>query len=551
MEIENRLRELIQKSLEKLGKEKRLKVPPDTSIELDFPKDKKFGDYATNLAFNLGKTNQLSPEVTAGLIKDYLPLCPSLVENTSVVGGYLNFRISSRYFQNILKEILKVRDDFATSSIGQNKKTQVEFVSVNPTGPLTIGHGRQAALGDTIANIMEKVGYKIVREYYYNDAGRQMQVLGDSVRLRYKELLGEKVKFPEDYYQGEYIYDIARKLKKEHGDSLKSEEDGEIFKDTAEKEIFADIKKTLRRMGVKFDIFFNEKSLYEEGEIEKVVQTLREKGLAYDEEGAVWFRATAFGIEKDRVIIKSTGEPTYRLPDICYHKLKFERGFEWIIDIFGADHIATYPDVLAGIQALGYDTSKITVLIHQFVTLYKGKEKVKMSTRKANFVTLDELIDEVGKEATRYFFLNRKVGTHLNFDLELAKKKSLENPVYYVQYAHARICSIYKKMEEEKIKLPQDKAKYELLKDEKEIDLMRELAKFPSVIQKSAQTLEPHRLTNYLYQLATAFHYFYDHCKVLTEEENLAAARLHLCNATRTVLGEGLRLLGIKAALKM
>ena len=551
METVNKLREFIQESLSKLEKEKQLTVPPDTSIDIDFPKDKKFGDYTTNLAFNLGKTNQLSPNITAKLIRDNLPPCPSLVESTQVLGGYLNFRLSQGYFQEVIKEILTQRGDFGNLQLGEDKKIQIEFVSANPTGPLTIGHGRQAVLGDTIANIMEKVGYKVTREYYYNDAGHQMHVLGDSVRLRYKELLGEKIEFPQDYYQGDYIQDIAKKLKEEYGDSLRTEKDIEIFKEVAEKEIFRDIKRTLERIGITFDVFFNEKSLYENGEIEKVVHALRNKGLVYDKDGAVWFRATAFGIEKDRVIIKSHGEPTYRLPDICYHKLKFERGFDLIIDIFGADHIATYPDVLAGIQALGYDPDRVTVLIHQFVTLYEGKEKVKMSTRKANFVTLDELIDEAGEEATRYFFLIRKAGTHLNFDLELAKKKSLENPVYYVQYAHARICSIYKKMEEEEIRLPKENMNYGILKDEKELDLMRELSRFPSIIQRSAEALEPHQLTNYLYQLATTFHYFYDHCKVLTEDEKLASARLYLCSATQIVLAEGLRLLGIKAREKM
>jgi arginyl-tRNA synthetase len=426
----------------------------------------------------------------------------------------------------------------------------VEFVSANPTGPLTIGHGRQAVLGDTIANFLEWVGYRVTREYYFNNAGRQMRVLGESVRLRYLELLGEPVEFPEDHYQGEYIRDIARHILKKYGDSLKDSSDITIFKDTAEQLIFQDIKKTLARLGIEFDSFFNEKDLYDNGDIEQVIQFFKEKGLAYEKDGALWFKSTEFGLEKDRVIVKSTGEPTYRLPDIAYHRTKFERGYDLIVDLFGADHISTYPDVLAGLKALGYDTSRVKVLIHQFVTLYRGKEKVKMSTRKATFVTLDELLDEVGADVTRWFFLMRSMDSHLNFDLELAKTQSDENPVYYNQYAHARICSILRNAEEQGVRFQNTRA-FHRLQDPAELDLMKKLREFPGMVEHIAREYTPHQLTQYLSEVSTAFHKFYTECRVLSDDAELTQARLGLCLATKTVLANGFKILGVSAPERM
>ncbi|WP_054686131.1 arginine--tRNA ligase, partial [Rhodothermus marinus] len=407
----------------------------------------------------------------------------------------------------------------------------VEYVSANPTGPLTVGHGRNAVLGDTIANLLDWIGYRVTREYYYNDAGRQMRVLGESVRARYLALVdpnlptkkiqvaeGEWVEvpepFPEDGYLGDYIIDIARMLYEQHGDALRDVEDITPFKEAAEKVIFEDIRRTLARLGIRMDSYFNEHTLYENGKIWEVVEALREKGYIYEKDGAVWFRTSALGKDQDTVLVKRTGEPTYRLPDIAYHITKFERGFERIVDVFGADHIATYPDVLWALEVLGYDVSKVDVVIYQFVTLVRGGEPVKMSTRKATYVTLDELIDEVGEDVTRFFFLMRSPNTHLEFDLDLAREASEKNPVFYLQYAHARICSIMRKADEVGLK-ESPNPDLTLLQHEAEQALIKELMRFPEVIQEAAQTYEPHRVANYLREVAVAFTKFYDQCRII------------------------------------
>ncbi|MCK4446592.1 MAG: arginine--tRNA ligase, partial [Candidatus Marinimicrobia bacterium] len=353
----------------------------------------------------------------------------------------------------VVKEVLKTGSEYGRSDQGKGLKAQVEFVSANPTGPLTVGHGRQAVLGDTIARILEWNGFDVEREYYYNDAGRQMRILGYSTYIRYRQLLGYDDKIPDDHYQGDYIVDIAKKIVEKYGDRFKADHDNNIFKNSAEQTVFEDISKTLKRLDIVFDQFYNEKSLYDDGKIDHVLIKLKEKNATYEKDGAIWFRSGKYGGTEDRVLWKSVvNEATYRLPDIAYHVTKFKRGYDLIVDLFGADHHATYPDVLAGLRALGYDTSSVKVLIHQFVTLTKSGEKVKMSTRKATYVTLSELIDEVGKDIVRYFFIMRGMKSHLNFDLELAKTESEENPVFYLQYAHARISSILRNADTKGIK---------------------------------------------------------------------------------------------------
>jgi arginyl-tRNA synthetase len=398
--------------------------------------------------------------------------------------------------------------------------------------------------------MLEWTGHDVEREYYFNNAGRQMRILGDSVRHRYLELLGDTLQFPEDYYQGEYIRDIARHLVESDGDRLRGEPAEGKFKEQAETEIFTDIKKTLGALGIVFRSFYNENSLYEQGKITEVVAELRAKGLAYDSEGAVWFRTSALGLEKDKVIVKSTGEPTYRLPDIAYHREKFRRGYDLMIDVFGADHIATFPDVLAALKALGLDERRVTVLIHQFVTILEGGEVVKMSTRKANFITLDELIDEVGADVVRYFFLMRTISSHLNFDLGLAKKHSDENPVYYLQYAYARICSILRYAGEGSAgAVPGfDPA---LLSSPAETDLIKTLLLFPETVESCALAYEPHRLADYLQDVATAFHRFYHECRVVTDDASLTRSRLALSHAAGCVLRNGFDILGISAPQQM
>lgn len=546
------LKSRVLDALEKLGFQNQVE------ISFEKPKIESHGDLSTNLALLAAKELKTKPRELAQRIVESLKLDESLVEKVEVAGpGFINFRFTNKYFVSSIAEVLNKGDDFGRTSVAAGKKTQVEFVSANPTGPLTVGHGRNAVFGDTISNMLQWTGHEVTREYYFNNAGRQMRVLGDSVRLRYKELLGEEVVFPEDYYQGNYIRDIAQHLIDKRGDGLKDEPPEGIFKETAEKEIFEDIKRTLTRLQINFNVFYNENSLYQTGKIAEVIAALESAGLTYDKEGAKWFKATAVGGDQDKVIVKSTGEPTYRLPDIAYHVEKFRRGFELVVDIFGSDHIATYPDVLLALKSLGYDCDKIKVLIHQFVTIIQNGEAVKMSTRKANFITLDELIDWVGPDAVRFFFLMRNIGTHLNFDIDLAKKQSDENPVFYLQYAHARIASILRFAESEKI-IPAgsnggsiEESGIELLKEKEEIELAKMLGTFPEVVETAAFTFEPHRLINYLREVAEAFHRFYHAHRVVIPDKELAKARLALCLAVKVVLSNGFKILGIGAPEKM
>ncbi len=539
------LRDKISSSLQSLG------ISSDVTISFEKPRQAEHGDLTTNVAMVLAKAQKKNPRQLATEIVSNLHIDSSLVSNVEIAGpGFINFKFTEKFYQHQLGSLLANESTFGRSNIGKGKKTQVEFVSANPTGPLTVGHGRGAVYGDTVSNLLEWTGHDVTREYYFNNAGRQMRVLGDSVRLRYRRLIGEQVAFPEEYYQGEYIKDIAAHLQQEFGDTLKNEPAEGKFKAQAEREIFDDIKKTLKSLGIVHKTFFNENSLYEDGKIKEVLEQLKKKDLSYESEGAVWLKMTALGGEKDKVMVKNTGEPTYRLPDIAYHVEKFRRGFEFVVDIFGSDHIATYPDVLAALKALGFDEQKVKVLIHQFVTITQNGEVVKMSTRKANYITLDELIAEVGADVVRYFFLMRSMTSHLNFDLGLAKQQSDENPVYYLQYAHARICSIMRKAEEEGKKIRGD-ANLELLTDEHELDLVKLLLQFPETIEYCAGTFEIHRLAEYLQEVATAFHKFYHNCRVVSEDEALTQARLSLCRATKAVLRNGFSVIGISAPEKM
>jgi arginyl-tRNA synthetase len=492
-----------------------------------------------------------NPRQIADQIVEALIVESHTIEKVEIAGpGFINFFFSVKLLQNKVPEILQAGLTYGSFDSGKGQKAQVEFVSANPTGPLTVGHGRQAVLGDTIARLLERIGYDITREYYFNNAGRQMRVLADSVRLRYLELIGEQIEFPEDHYQGQYIKDIAAGIVEEQGDMFKNSKDLEIFKSAAEKTIFKDIEQTLEKLGIRFDVYFNELDLYENGEIDNILKIFKEKGFSYEKDGAVWFKATQFGLEQDRVIVKSSGEPTYRLPDIAYHKDKFERGFDLIVDVLGADHLDTYPDVLSGIKALGLNAEKVKVLIHQFVTLFEGEQKVKMSTRKANYVTVDDVIDEVGIDVTRWFFLMRSMQSHLNFDLSLAKTMSDENPVYYNQYAHARICSIIRTGKEKGIEFTNRNAFHRLV-EKSEMQLIKKLMEFPTLVSRCAVEYEPHILTQYMSDVSSAFHKFYTECRVIGDDEELTQARLGLCLATRTILSNGFSILGVSAPEKM
>ena len=525
---------------------------PETNIMIQLPKNPEHGDFATNLAMQLGGELGKNPRDIAEILAEQLiENYPKLVESAHIAGpGFLNITINKEMFVTLLRTVLKKNTTFGQTELGKENKAQVEFISANPTGPLTVGHGRGAILGDVVSNILTWNGYEVDREYYYNNAGKQMQRLGESVQARYLELLGENPEFPEEGYEGKYIIDIAQDLKDKNGDALKDTTDIALFIQAAEPTIFLNIEQTLNRIGLKFDKFFNENSLYESGAIEEVVAALRQKGLIYEKEGATWFKATKAGRDQDRVIIKSSGEPTYRLPDIAYHRNKFERGYDLIVDVLGADHMDAYPDVLAGIEQLGYDTNKVKVLIHQFVTLMEKGEPVKMSTRKAQYITLDELIDEVGQDVVRYFFIMRGMNTHLNFDMDLAKDESDENPVYYLQYAHVRLCNILKHAETQGYKLDENIDLTPLTLDS-EINLIKLLLEFPNIIEKTKDNLEPQSIANYLQSLAGMFHKYYAKERVVTEDTDKTAARLVLVKALQIVLSNGLSVLGIHAPEKM
>ena len=521
---------------------------PKRDIKLTPPNNPDFGDFATNVALTLTKDAGITPIQIANNIKDHLDVSETLIEEITVTPpGFINFKIAPTYYYQILSEIL-TNNQFGRGLSGKGKKANVEFVSANPTGPLTVGHGRNAVLGDTVSNILEWHGYNVTREYYFNNAGRQMRILGESVKARYFEILGTHFEFPEDGYQGTYIKDIAQTILEDKGRDLLAGDP--IFKEQAEKTIFVDIKKSLNNLGIHFDQFTNEKTFYENGDIDRFLEELKAKDLIYEKEGATWFRATALGKDQDRVYIKSSSEPTYRVPDTAYHRNKIARGFDLIIDIFGSDHTDAYPDVLLALNALGENTDNIRVLIYQFVTLLRGGEKVKMSTRKANFVTMDDLVDEVGADVVRYFFIMRGMNTHLNFDLDLAADQSEKNPVYYLQYAHARICNIIKHGETMSIST---NSNYDptLLDNPAEIRLLKKLDQFPSMVENVLQTLEPQTISTYLHDTAIYFHKFYAECRVITDDAELTNARIALVSATRIILANGLGLLGISSPEKM
>lgn len=522
------------------------------SIMLSVPNNKDQGDYSTNLAMRLTKKLKKNPRVIADEIKEELIKLvePNIISDIKVEGpGFINFYFTTEYISKIINKIITEKEEYGKTKKYNGKKAIVEFVSANPTGPLTIGHGRNAVVGDTFANMLESIGYSVTREYYFNNAGRQMRVLGNSVKLRYLELLGETIEFPDDHYQGEYIKDIAEIVLKEKGNLLKEEPAEGIFKDYAERLIFDDIKKTLKNIGIVMDTFFNENDLYSEKRIDEVLNLFSQKQLSYEKEGATWLKLSEMGNEQDKVIIKSTGEPTYRLPDIAYHITKFERGYDLIVDLFGSDHNATYPDVLAALKALNYDIEKVKVLIHQFVTVVADGKVVKMSTRKANFITLDELIDEAGRDAVRYFFIMRDLKTHLNFDIELAKKSTDENPVFYLQYAHARISSILKLTEKEGLKPSYENLT--LLSTTEELEIIKKLHHFSDEIEYAALNFEPNKISNYLEELAALFHRFYAAHRILGSDKNIAEARIALVIAVKQVIKNGLQILSVTAPDKM
>ena len=510
-------------------------------------KKQGFGDYSSNIALALSKQIGQNPmEIAEKIIASHDR--GELLFSVSVTKpGFINFHISDDYYLNILKNILDERTEFGKPA-KHTKTANVEFVSSNPTGPLTAGHGRNTILGDMVSSILTWHGYSVTREYYYNNAGKQMRMLAESAYAKYATKIGRDVTAPENGYIGQYLDDIVNQIIERFGENLDA--DSTEFRQFTEKKIFENIKRTLKNLGIEFDLFSEEQRLYENGAIDNVLKKLEELSLSYKKDGATWFKTTSLGKKEDKVLVKSTGEPTYRLPDIAYHIDKVDRGFDLIVDIFGADHIDTYPDVLLGLEALGKKTDHIKVIIHQFVTLKKGNEVVKMSTRKANFITLDDLVDQLGVDVVRYFFIMRGANSHLDFDFDLAKDESEKNPVYYLQYAHARISNLIIRYDNEiKEKTDLDMS---LLNEKYEVSLIKKLSVFPTKMNELHQSLEPRKLATYLEEVAAAYHKFYGNHKVINLDNiPLSYARKNLCNATQIILKTGLSILGITAPEKM
>jgi arginyl-tRNA synthetase len=520
--------------------------------EFEVPRLPEHGDLATTVALQLARHLRRPPRQIAEELLAQLRLPGEEVTAEVAGAGFLNFRFSPTFYTRMLARIASEGDAYGRLPLGAGKRANVEYVSANPTGPLHLGHGRNAALGDTIANLLDWCGYQVTREYYFNNAGNQMLLLGRSVYARYRQLLGDEYPFPEEGYHGDYIWDIARLLLEQYGDRLReeTEEHLRIARHTGEQWCFERIRQTLRRMGIEHDVYFNEDSLYRDGKVAAILEALRQRELLYEKDGALWIALSRFG-RQDRVLVKSSGEGTYRLPDIAYHCDKLERGYDLIVDVLGADHIATIEDVLTAVAALGYDTSRIKVVLHQFVTLTEGGQQVKMSKRSGKSYTLDELLEELGPDVVRFFFLMRAPSTHLEFDLELARQQSELNPVFYLQYAHARICSIFRQARQRGISWRED-ADTDCLCHPAEQALIRVLLRFPERLAKAAQLFEPQLLAEYLREVAQQFHAFYHECRILgAETEEQMHARFRLAQVTRTVLRNGLRVLGISAPERM
>jgi arginyl-tRNA synthetase len=555
--MKNKISTLIEKAVNSCVEKKMLTAVNLPYIEVEVPANADHGDYASNVAMILAAQAKQNPRKIAQLIQENLSDPGNIIDRTQIAGpGFLNFFIKKNIWQQTLKTIEENKENFGQSSIGNGKKVQVEFVSANPTGPLHIGHARGAVVGDVITNLLTAVGYAVDKEYYINDAGNQMNNLGKSVLLRYRELLCEKIEFPETCYRGDYIKDIAADVISKEGNVYLTADEGKTISyltGIAGQSILEEIKNDLKDFGVTFDHYFSEKDLYKDNGVANLLESLRSKNFVYSDGETLWFKTTDFGDEKDRVVIRKNGEPTYFAADIAYHQNKFSRAYEMIIDIWGADHHGYMPRLWAGIQALGHDKQALKIILVQLVNLLRDGAPVAMSTRSGEFVTLREVLDEVGKDAARYNFLMRRSDSHLDFDLEIAKKQSNENPVYYVQYAHARICSILRMAQQEQgIALPVYKdINPALLHEPEEMTLIKLMARYPEVIEGAAKSLEPHRLTFYLNELASVFHSYYNKNKVISDNKELTSARLYLIKAISIVLENALKILGVNAPDKM
>lgn len=578
---------LLNGAIEALKSDGKLPADLEPNIQVENTRDKAHGDLATNLAMTLAKPARQNPRAIAEMILDALP-ASSVVDKAEIAGpGFINFFVNDAAIYSVIADVLEQTEQFGRSKPTNDDRVQVEFVSANPTGPLHVGHGRGAAYGATLADLLEAGGIKVEREYYVNDAGRQMNILAVSVFLRYLELLGDTITFPANGYQGEYIRDIAESLKASQGDALQCSLD-DLYLDVPADEpeggdkelhidglidraqnilgaqyrtlfdagldsILGDIREDLGEFGVNYQCWFSERSLTSSGDVDQALKRLDDKGYLYEEGGNIWFKSTDFGDDKDRVVKRANGQTTYFASDIAYHMNKFERGFQTVINVWGADHHGYITRVKAAIQALGYDPERLVVKLVQFAILYRGGERVQMSTRSGSFVTLRELRDEVGNDACRFFYVTRKADQHMDFDLDLAKSESKDNPVYYIQYAHARICSVLRKLESEGMAWDQAMglASLERLDSEAERDLVTALGKYPETVKLAAANFEPHQLANYLRDLASDYHTYYNGHKMLIDDEALRNARITLSMAVRQVIANGLTILGVTAPEQM
>jgi len=562
-EVEKKLKSLIRQSIEDaLGPPAASSsdFPPDL-FTLDIPKEKTFGDLSCSAAMKLARLVRQNPrQVAEDILKAFtqcherLPVSEQLVDRVEIKGaGFINFFLKKAVFEEMLRSICRSGSAFGSSNIGEGRKVLLEFVSANPTGALSVAHARQAAVGDALANVLQATGYRVTREYYLNDEGNQINILGRSIEARFCEFSGEKVDFPEEYYQGDYIRDLAARLADDEKtvkeiSALDEAARASFFRDYGVREILAIIKGELEGFGVRFDVWYSQAEKVSAQVVAGTLSALESAGHIYDADGAKWFKSTPYGDDKDRVVKKSDGSYTYLAPDIAYHKDKFSRGFEELINIWGPDHHGYIPRLKAAVQALGQPAEALRVIIVQLATLFRGGVPVPMSTRKGQYVTLTELLSEVGSDAARFFFLMRKTDSHLDFDLALAKKHTSENPVYYVQYAHARVCGILASAGE---RGPVDEAPLERLVEDEEHDLMKAFFSYGYCLEMCAAQRDPFHLTAYLQSLAAAFHKFYDKHKVLTDECALAEARLVLMRAVKIVLANGLNTLGVSAPERM
>ena len=546
---EQYLREKLRKALQEKGF-----VDDKFQITLDRPKVAEHGDLATNVAMVLVSKLRRNPREIAADILQALDVDAEIIAGAEIAGaGFINFRFGNGYYQAALSDVLTAGAEFGRSDCGNGERVQIEFVSANPTGPLNVVSARAAAVGDVMAELFKAVGYTVEKEYYVNDAGRQVGLLGKSVSARYMRLLGKDEVFPDEGYHGDYVGELAKTFLEQYGDrfaNLKEEKRWQELSELALNTILQSQKDVLGAYGLHFDIWFRESDLRDRNAHREVLDTLSEKGFVYEEKGAKWFKSTQFGDEKDRVLVTSEGEPTYFLVDIAYHADKYDRDFTRLYDLWGPDHHGYVPRMKAALLALGYPEGSFDVIIIQQVNLLQAGEVVKMSKRAGKIIEMQELLEEVGVDVARFFFVARRTQSPLDFDMDLAKNTSEENPVYYVQYAHARICNIIKHAEERDVPFPKQ-ANLKLLGQKEEINLIKKLLEFPDLVSKAAQHLEPHRLPTYLQELAATFHRFYHHHRVVTDDKELTNARLVLIRCTQIVLANALKLLGVSAPERM